>query len=108
MKITKLGHCCLLIEEKGVVVLTDPGIYSQQQNEITGIDVILITHEHSDHFHIESVKKIVSHNPAAKIITNTAVSKLLEKEDLAYQILENGNLLEEGGLSLKHLGKNMP
>jgi len=28
MKITKLGHCCLLIETKGKRVLTDPGSYT--------------------------------------------------------------------------------
>ncbi|MBI2052837.1 MAG: MBL fold metallo-hydrolase, partial [Candidatus Ryanbacteria bacterium] len=28
MKITKFGHCCLLIKENGVRILTDPGTYS--------------------------------------------------------------------------------
>ena len=38
MNITKLGHCCLLIEEKGLRILTDPGAYSTGQNEIKNID----------------------------------------------------------------------
>lgn len=56
MKVTKFGHCCLLIEEEGLRILTDPGSYSTRQNDVQNIDVILITHEHPDHLHIESLK----------------------------------------------------
>lgn len=52
MKITKFGHCCLLIEENGVRILTDPGTYSTQQSEVKNIDFVLITHEHADHFQL--------------------------------------------------------
>ena len=46
MKITKFGHCCLLVEENGVRILTDPGIYSTQQNEIKNIDILYLEHLH--------------------------------------------------------------
>ena len=49
MKITKFGHSCLLVEENGVRILFDPGSYSTAQNDVKNIDVVLITHEHSDH-----------------------------------------------------------
>jgi L-ascorbate metabolism protein UlaG (beta-lactamase superfamily) len=104
MKITKFGHCCLLIEENRARILTDPGIYSEKQNEITKIDIVLITHEHSDHFHVESIKEILKSNPKVKIITNTAVGKLLDKENINYQILENGNSLIENGVNLEAFG----
>src|SRR3990167_7420555 len=54
MKIKKIGHCCLRIEEQETVILTDPGVFSTLQNEEQGIDIVLITHEHGDHLHIES------------------------------------------------------
>ncbi|HZX00938.1 MAG TPA: MBL fold metallo-hydrolase, partial [Candidatus Paceibacterota bacterium] len=63
MKVTKFGHCCLLIEENGLRVLTDPGVYSEAQNEVTGINVVLITHEHQDHFHLDSMREIIKNNP---------------------------------------------
>jgi len=88
MKITKFGHCCLLIEENGVRILTDPGSFTTAQDEVKNLDLVLITHEHQDHYHVDSVKKIVANNPQALIITNTAVGKLLDKEGIKYQVVE--------------------
>ena len=88
MTITKLGHCCLIIEENGLRILTDPGTYSTSQNEAKNIDLILITHEHPDHYHVDSVKTILANNPQVKIITNTAVAKLLQKENIESAIVE--------------------
>ena len=59
MKIKKLGHCCLVIETNGKRIMTDPGSFTDKQTEEQNIDLILITHEHSDHFHIESLKKVL-------------------------------------------------
>lgn len=89
MKITKFGHCCLLIEEQGLKILTDPGNYNKTP-DITGVDVILITHEHSDHLHIDSLKIVLQNNPQAKIITNASVGKLLDPENIPYQVVEHG------------------
>ena len=89
MHIQKLGHCCLVIEINGTKILTDPGTYSTSQNEARDIDLILITHEHADHLHIESLKKVLENNPKAKIITNGGVGAILQKENIAYELVED-------------------
>lgn len=91
MNITKLGHCCLLIEYKDKRILTDPGAYSTAQNEIKNINLVLITHEHPDHLHVESLEIILENNPNAKIITNTAVGAILSGKGILFEILEDGN-----------------
>ena len=91
MQITKLGHCCLLIKQQDLTILTDPGTYTTAQDEVKGIDIVLITHEHPDHLHLESVKKVLANNPATKIITNSAVSNILAKENIKSELLEHGN-----------------
>ncbi len=109
MKITKFGHCCMLVEEKGsgdtLRVLTDPGSYTETQNEITNIDVVLITHEHGDHLHIDSVKKILEKNKPL-IITNSSVDAILKKEGInGARIVEDGESFEYKGLQFKAFGK---
>ncbi len=106
MKITKFGHCCLLVEENGVRILTDPGIYSTEQNNLKNIDLVLISHEHQDHFHIDSVKEILKNNPQTKIITNKSVGALLEKEDIAFIVVEDGKNVTERGILIEGFGNN--
>lgn len=88
MNITKLGHCCLLIKTKNLTILTDPGAYSTGQNTLTGIDLILITHEHPDHLHAESLQAVLKNNPNAQVITNTGVGKVLDGLGITYSVVE--------------------
>lgn len=105
MRITKLGHCCLLIEERGQKILTDPGAWSTRQNEVKGVDVILITHEHQDHFHIESLRTVLANNPKARVITNRGVGALLDKEGIAYELLEDKQHRTISGILLEGFGE---
>jgi len=105
MKITKLGHCCLVIEEAGVRIMTDPGMYSVSQNNEKKIDYVFITHEHQDHFHLESLKIVLKNNPKAKIVTNGAVGKLLDEEKIPYEILEHEGLKDCSGVKTEGCGE---
>lgn len=105
MRITKLGHCCLLIEEGGVKILTDPGAWSTRQNEVKEVDVTLITHEHQDHFHIESLRAVLANNPKARVITNRGVGALLDKEGIAYELLEDKQSKTISGILLEGFGE---
>lgn len=102
MKIRKIGHCCLLIEtDAGKRVLTDPGSFSTGQNEATGVDLIVITHEHADHLHVESLKAVLAGNPAARVVANSAVGAILAAEGIACQILEGEASAEVSGVPLE-------
>jgi L-ascorbate metabolism protein UlaG (beta-lactamase superfamily) len=94
MKITKFGHCCLLIETKGKRILTDPGSWSTLQNDVKEVDIILITHEHADHVHVGSLQTILNNNKNAKVFTNSGVGKLLQEKRIPYILLENGDTYE--------------
>ncbi len=106
MKIKKIGHCCLIIETKGVRIMTDPGSFTTAQNEEKNIDIIAITHEHGDHFHIDSLKAVISNNPGVKVITNTAVGKLLDAEGISYELLEDGGAINLNGIAFEGHGEH--
>jgi L-ascorbate metabolism protein UlaG (beta-lactamase superfamily) len=105
MKITKFGHCCLLLEIDGVRFLTDPGTMSSGEESATGVDAIVITHEHADHFHIDSVKKIIANNPDAMVVTNAAVGALLTKENIAFIKVEDGESTDVKGVKVEGHGR---
>jgi L-ascorbate metabolism protein UlaG (beta-lactamase superfamily) len=105
MKITKFGHCCLLLEIDGVKLLTDPGTMSTGEGAVTGLDAIVITHEHADHFHIDSVKAILANNPTAVVVTNAAVGALLAKENIAFTKVEDGESTEVKGIAIVGSGR---
>lgn len=96
----------MLVEEGNARILFDPGSYSSGQDELRGIDAILITHEHQDHVALDSLKKVLANNPDAKIFTNSAVGKMLADAGIASTTLEDGGEAEVKGVSLKGFGKD--
>ena len=105
MKIKKLGHCCLIVEVNGKRVMTDPGSYTTEEQEIErNIDLVVITHEHSDHLHVDSLKKILENNPNVIIVTNSGVGKILEGEGIKYEKVEHGQSGEFAGVPIEAHG----
>ncbi|QQR78972.1 MAG: MBL fold metallo-hydrolase [Candidatus Moraniibacteriota bacterium] len=103
MNITKFGHCCLLVEVKGMRILTDPGRYNVTP-EVEGVDVILITHEHRDHCHVESLQAILAKNPNAQVISHVGVGKILDGAGIAYSLIAPGEERVIKGVSIESLG----
>lgn len=101
MQITKFGQCCLLIEVSGKRILTDPGRFSVSQNDVTNLDIILITHEHADHLHSDSLTTILKNNPQAKVITNESVGKILTDLGVMYEVLPETMPTECCGVSIE-------
>ncbi len=104
MKITKLGHCCLLIEDNGKVVMTDPGAWTTAQDNIKGVDIILVTHEHADHFHLESLQRVLVNNPKALVITNSRVKNLLAEQGISATVCEHEQEQRIEGISIAGFG----
>lgn len=101
MKITKLGHCCLLIETKGKRLLTDPGCFTvEAHSKLRDIDAILFTHEHSDHYHLESLKTLLEKNPQAQVFVGNALGGLLDNESVPYQVILDGETLDFHGIPI--------
>ncbi|MFZ2512591.1 MAG: MBL fold metallo-hydrolase [Gordonia sp. (in: high G+C Gram-positive bacteria)] len=66
MLVTSYGHSCVLVELAGSRILFDPGNLSFGFAELTGLDAILITHQHPDHADLARLPALVAANPAAR------------------------------------------
>ncbi len=106
MKITKLGHSCFLVEERGVRLLTDPGNLSTAQDNLTGVDIILITHEHQDHLSLDSLKRVLARNPRAVILTNRGVGNFLGRGKINYTLVEDGGKFVFKEVLIEGFGKD--
>ncbi len=105
MTITKFGHCCLLIEDNGKKIVTDPGNFSHDIDKLNNIDFILITHEHQDHYHVESLELILKQSPNAKIYTIESVGKLLDEQKIPYTLVKNGDEFNVDGVTFEAIGE---
>ena len=55
MRITKFGHACVRIEHEGVVVVLDPGVFTDPE-AVDGATAVLVTHLHPDHLHPDNLR----------------------------------------------------
>ncbi|WP_150460497.1 MBL fold metallo-hydrolase [Nesterenkonia ebinurensis] len=69
MKITHLGHACVLVEAAGARILIDPGAFSDLWHGVRNLDAVLITHQHADHVDPDDAPGLLEKNPQAKVFT---------------------------------------
>lgn len=75
MKLTKYGHSCFILEEKSEKLIVDPGIFTTLPNDISNIKILIITHNHPDHFNPDSVQAIMRANQDIKIFAPNDIAK---------------------------------
>ena len=86
--------------------MTDPGSYTvEAHSKLENIDYILFTHEHQDHYHLESLKVILENNYQALVYANSSVSELLEKEDIAHKKINHGESITLGEIAVVGIGE---
>lgn len=74
MRITKFGHACVRLEHDGVVVVLDPGGFSQAE-AVEGADHVLVTHQHADHYDASHLRAT-----SAQVHTIGAVADVIRDE----------------------------
>ncbi|MEU4076293.1 MBL fold metallo-hydrolase [Streptomyces venezuelae] len=76
MKLTKKSHACVRLEKDGRTLVIDPGNFTEEDAAL-GADVLLVTHEHPDHFDEGRLRAALEADPAAELWTLRSVADRL-------------------------------
>jgi L-ascorbate metabolism protein UlaG (beta-lactamase superfamily) len=67
MKLTKFTHACVRLEDGDRRLVIDPGVFSEVDDALDGVDAVLITHQHPDHIDIEALTSAATKNEDLKV-----------------------------------------
>jgi L-ascorbate metabolism protein UlaG (beta-lactamase superfamily) len=101
VRLIKYTHACVRLEDNDRVLLIDPGTWAEPE-AFTGVDDVLVTHEHADHVDVDALKRARQANPALKVYTHAALAA--ELEELDAQTVSAGDTFTAAGFSVKVVG----
>jgi L-ascorbate metabolism protein UlaG (beta-lactamase superfamily) len=105
MRITHLGHACLLVEVADARVLIDPGGWSPGARDQRDLDGILVTHQHPDHLDVDSLPDLLRANPAAALLTDPDSAALLHDKGIEATALGGSAEHRVGGATVTGVGE---
>jgi L-ascorbate metabolism protein UlaG (beta-lactamase superfamily) len=97
--INPIGHATFVMQVPGMVIYNDPATDPATFEGMAPPDLVLLTHEHGDHFKPETLAAIVGDN--TRLIVNPAVlDKLSDDLKAKATALANGEGTEVGGMRI--------
>ena len=105
MRITHLGHACLLVETGGQRILIDPGSFSLGIVDVTGLHVILVTHQHGDHVDLQRLPAVLEANPQARLYAEPQAAAVMEEAGIAAEHTVSGEALTFGAVQVTPVGE---
>lgn len=102
MRVTKLEHAALQIQQGSKTLFLDPGSFTTPITDASNTIAIVITHEHPDHWSPEQLKRILDSNPDAAIYGPEGVAAAAADFDVT--VVHAGDTIEVGPFTLRFFG----
>lgn len=81
-----IGHGTLMFDFNGKIIHVDPWTKLADYNNLPKADIILVTHQHGDHFDTTAIKQLTKKN--TKLVVNDAI----------YEMINNGIVMKNGDI----------
>ncbi len=95
IEITFIGHASLIFTFNNKVIHVDPFSRLADYSKLPKADIILITHEHRDHFDLEAIEKIRKEN------TDVILTKTCAEKFNGGIVMNNGDTKEVDGIKIE-------
>jgi L-ascorbate metabolism protein UlaG (beta-lactamase superfamily) len=95
LKITFIGHATLMFEYQGKVIHVDPVGSAADYSKLPKADIILVTHDHFDHFDPKAIK-ILQKGSTRLLLTKACAEKIA-----GGTIMKNGDVLTVDNLKIE-------
>jgi len=105
MRLTHLGHACLLVETGGQRILVDPGVFSPGIVDVTGLNVILVTHQHADHVDLQRLPAVLEANPQALLYAEPQAAAVMAGAGIGSEHTVAGEELSFGRVLIMPVGE---
>ena len=106
MRLTHLGHSCLLVETADTRILIDPGMWSPRAFDQRDLHAVLVTHQHPDHVDQERLPELLRANPEAELLADPGAARLLREKGLDAEAFEEEDEVVVGGARIAAAGQN--
>jgi L-ascorbate metabolism protein UlaG (beta-lactamase superfamily) len=98
---THYGHSCVLLDTGAARLLIDPGSFASGFESLTGLDAVLVTHQHPDHLDVERLAPLLRANPSARVLLDAGTAAQLGDD---HEVLAPGDTLDVAGARVEVLG----
>ncbi len=102
VQITHFGHSCVLLDTGAARLLVDPGTMSTDFETTTGLDAVLVTHQHADHLDADRLQAVLRANPGARLIVDADTAAKIPQFD--HEVVAPGAVFDVAGAHVEVLG----
>ena len=106
MRLTHLGHACLLVEVADTRLLIDPGIWSPRAFDQRDLGAVFITHQHPDHVDRERLPELLRANPDAALHSDPSTAHQLREAGHDAEAFEDEDEVTVGGATVSAAGRD--